>query len=134
MKLMAKVPMKLVAVMLFSVAGCSASSTVSIQVGTFPTFMAVNQTTNRIYVSNQASNNISVIDGSSNSVIATTPVGTSPRVVDVNSVTNTVYVANYIDKTVSVIDGNTNAVTAVITGLSAPYQAAEKLLLIHSQL
>ncbi|MCJ7992690.1 hypothetical protein MUB15_31740 [Priestia sp. OVS21] len=39
---------------------------------------------NRIYVANSSSNNVSVIDGNTNSVIATVPVGTNPRGVGVN--------------------------------------------------
>jgi len=75
-------------------ASAFAGSTVTITVGTVPKFVAVNQTTNRIYVSNLISNNVSVIDGTTNTVNATVPVGNSPEVLDVNSVTNMVYVAN----------------------------------------
>jgi YVTN family beta-propeller protein len=99
-------------------------STISIQVGTVPKFVAVNQNTNRIYVSNLNSNNVSVIDGATNQVVATVPVGNSPEVVDVNSATNMVYVANIGDNTVSVIDGNTNKLSATITGLFGPFGVA----------
>ena len=40
--------------------------------------MAVNPTTNRIYVANYDSNNVSVIDGASNTVVATVAVGSQP--------------------------------------------------------
>jgi YVTN family beta-propeller protein len=39
---------------------------------------------NRIYVSNQSDNNVSVIDGVTNTVIATVPVGSLPTGVGVN--------------------------------------------------
>ena len=41
--------------------------------------MAVNPGTNRIYVTNGGGNNISVIDGASNTVVATVAVGSQPR-------------------------------------------------------
>ena len=56
--------------------------------------MAVNPNTNRIYVANHDSNNVSVIDGASNTVVATVAVGTGPYGVAVNPNTNRIYVAN----------------------------------------
>ena len=43
--------------------------------GSEPEGVAVNPTTNRIYVANYDSNNVSVIDGASNTVVATVAVG-----------------------------------------------------------
>jgi YVTN family beta-propeller protein len=102
-----------------ALAACSAaytfaSSAVTIPVGTVPKFVAVNQDTNFIYVSNLNSNNVSVIDGATNSVVATVPVGTAPEVLDVNTTTDMVYVANLESNNVSVIDGSSNAVVATI--------------------
>jgi YVTN family beta-propeller protein len=70
----------------------------TIQVGTVPGYLAVNATTNRIYVSNLNSNNVSVIDGSTNTVITTVVVGNSPSGIAVNPTTNLVYVVNLIRK------------------------------------
>ena len=56
--------------------------------------MAVNPTTNRIYVANETSNNVSVIDGATNTVVATVTVGVAPSGVAVNPTTNRIYVAN----------------------------------------
>ncbi|HEX3822581.1 MAG TPA: hypothetical protein VHW45_19775 [Candidatus Sulfotelmatobacter sp.] len=104
-----------------SLAGASFSlSTTSIPVGTVPGRIAVNQTTNRIYVTNLNSNNVSVIDGESDTVIATVPVGMSPSDVGINSVTNLVYVASSLANSVSVIDGTSNTVVATIPGLKDP--------------
>src|SRR6266487_3921378 len=124
MKPTVKLLITLVAMTMWSVAGFSASSTISIQVGTFPTVVAVNQTTNQIYVSNQANNSVSVIDGNTTLVVATVPVGTWPQVVEVNSMTNMVYVANLLSNNVTVIDGKTNSIAATIAGLSAPFGIA----------
>lgn len=93
----------------------------SIPVGNLPTSVAVNQTTNTIYVSNLTSDTVSVIDGVSDTVVATVSVGSLPEVIDVNPITNMVYVANFLGNSLSVIDGGSNSVVATITGLSAPF-------------
>jgi len=114
----------LLAILLCLGALAFAGSVITIPVGTVPKFVAVNQTTNVIYASNLNSNNVSVIDGATNSVVATVPVGTAPAGLDVNSTTNVVYVVNSEGNSVSVIDGSTNIVTATITGMSNPYSLA----------
>lgn len=86
--------------------------------------VAVNSTTHRVYVANSADNTVTVIDGTSNTVVATLPVGTTPSGIAVDATTNKIYVANAnpnstTDRTVSVIDGATNAVSTV-TLVSAP--------------
>ena len=55
--------------------------------------MAVNPVTNKIYVANQSSDNVTVIDGATNAT-TTVPPGRSPCAVAVNPVTNKIYVAN----------------------------------------
>ena len=77
--------------------------------------MAVNPVTNKIYVANYSSNNITVIDGATN---ATTTVssGNGPVAVAVNPVTNKIYVANYCSDNVTVIDGATNTTATVSAG------------------
>ncbi|MGH9494132.1 MAG: hypothetical protein ACRD3B_03975 [Candidatus Sulfotelmatobacter sp.] len=95
-------------------------STTTIPVGTVPGRIAVNQSTNRIYVANLNSNNVSVIDGESNTVIATVSVGNGPSDIGINTITDMVYVANSGANTVSVIDGTSSAVVATIPGLKDP--------------
>jgi len=58
----------------------------TIPVGSVPIGVAVNATSNKIYVANSGSNNVSVIDGASNSVVATVtdPNAVSPVTVAVN--------------------------------------------------
>jgi YVTN family beta-propeller protein len=70
--------------------------------------VAVNPSTNRIYVTNgdYDNNNVSVIDGASNEVIVTVPVGHSPWGVAVNPNTKRIYVADSGDNSVSVVDGS----------------------------
>src|SRR5439155_1062236 len=83
----------------------------TVPVGAFPKAVAVNATTNRLYVANYADSTVSVIDGSTNTVLGSPiPVGSAPGAIAVNATTNRLYVANSADSTVSVIDGSTNTV------------------------
>ncbi len=64
--------------------------------------------TNRLYVTNFNSNNVSVIDTTTNTAVATVAVGSGP--IEVNPATNRLYVTNFNSNNVSVIDGSTNTV------------------------
>ena len=75
----------------------------TVTVGTNPYGVGVNPSTNTIYVANEGSNTVSVIDGSTNAVTATVTVGTNPYDVGVNPSTNTIYVANEGSASVSVL-------------------------------
>jgi YVTN family beta-propeller protein len=73
----------------------------------------MNPATNKIYVANSSSDNVTVIDGATNSTITVT-AGNRPAAVAVNSVTNKIYVANrgqFLKGGVTVIDGATNSAT-----------------------
>ncbi len=67
---------------------------------------------------------MSVIDTSSNTVVATVPVGSDPYGVAVNPLGTPVYVSNYGSNTVSVIDTSSNTVVATIGVGSQPYGVA----------
>ena len=69
---------------------------------------------NQIYVTHPNNGTVSVIDGSSNAVIATIGVGDFPSSVAVNPVTNRIYVTHPNKGAVSVIDGLTNALITAI--------------------
>jgi YVTN family beta-propeller protein len=82
--------------------------------------VAVNPVTNKVYVANVGSNNVTVIDGAANTT-TTVAAGTSPRAVAVNPVTNKVYVANYISSNVTAISeqqATANGLMTAITPLS----------------
>ena len=84
-----------------------------------PIEVAVNPVTNKIYVANNSSNNVTVIDGATNAT-TTVAAGETPWAVAVNPVTNKIYVANYLgSNNVTVIDGATNATTTVAAGGSS---------------
>ena len=75
----------------------------------------MNPNTNQIYVANQGSANVTVIDGATNNT-TTVATGSSPHAVAVNPNTNQIYVANLGSNTVTVIDGTTNNTTTVAAG------------------
>ena len=98
------------------------SAGATIPAGTDPYAVAVNPVTNKVYVANYGSANVTVIDGSDNST-ATIPAGTNPYDVAVNPVTNKIYVANRGSNNVTVIDGTDNSTATVAAGTS-PYAVA----------
>ncbi|WP_052721621.1 YVTN family beta-propeller repeat protein [Methanosarcina siciliae] len=69
----------------------------------------------RIYVANRHSNDISVIDTTTNTVVTNVGVGTEPYGIAVSSLGTKLYVTNQGSGNVSVIDTATNKVTANIT-------------------
>src|SRR5438105_1903115 len=89
--------------------------TATVGAGTQPQSVAVNPVTNKIYVANYTSNNVTVIDGVTNST-TTVSAGAQPYSVAVNPVTNRIYVANESSNNVTVIDGATNSTTTLGTG------------------
>src|SRR5215471_17971442 len=55
--------------------------------------VAVNPVTNKIYVANRNTANVTVIDGATNNT-TTVAAGTTPVAIAVNPITNKIYVAN----------------------------------------
>ena len=90
----------------------------TVAVGTDPRSIAVNPVTNKIYVANVGSDNVTVIDGTNNTPTNIT-VGGAPRAIAVNPATNRIYVANNAsgDNTVTVINGIDNSTTPVAVGM-----------------
>src|ERR1043166_1374824 len=86
----------------------------AIDVGSYPVGIRMNPITNKIYVANQYSNTISVIDGSNDQVISTIKVESFPYDLDVNPFNNRIYVSDFGDNIVVVIDGSTNKVIGSI--------------------
>jgi YVTN family beta-propeller protein len=91
--------------------------TATVAAGSVPNWMAVNPVTNKIYVANQNSNDVTIIDGANNTSLSV-PAGTTPVSVAVNPLTNKVYVANEGVSpnagSVTIIDGATATVTGTI--------------------
>ncbi len=76
--------------------------------------------TNKIYVANSGSNDVTIIDGLSNET-STISVGTEPRAIAINTASNKIYVCNWKSNNVTSIDGKTNATTTITTGLHPEY-------------
>jgi YVTN family beta-propeller protein len=104
----------------------------NLTVGNAPSFLTVNPIINRLYVTNQESNTVSVIDYfiSDGGIFENTTmaedirVGRYPTSISLNPVTNKLFVTNYDSDTVSVIDGSTNIVVDEIKVGSHPYSVA----------
>jgi len=88
-----------------------------------PLGLAVNPSTDMLYAASFFAKSVSVINGSTNAIVADVPVNSStdfPGGVAVNPNTNTVYVTNRDSDTVSVIDGATNSLVNDVTVGSFP--------------
>ena len=102
-------------VLLFAAMPVAAQTvTATVPAGTNPFAVAVNPVTNKTYIANRFSANVTVIDGATNTT-ATVPTGITPNAVAVNPVTNKIYVATF-SSTVTVIDGADNSTTTVVAG------------------
>src|SRR5918993_958479 len=77
-------------------------------VGSYPVGIGINSVTNKLYVANQFSNTITVLDGNTNNIESTIQVDNFPYDLEVNPYNNRIYVTNRGSNTVSVIDGSTN--------------------------
>lgn len=88
--------------------------------GIDPVAIAINFATNRLYVANEFSNNVSVIDNSSNKVVAVIDVGFTPADIKINPATNLIYVSNSGSNDVSLIDGETGQVVDTIAVGNTP--------------
>jgi YVTN family beta-propeller protein len=89
----------------------------SIPVGS-PSAVAVNATTNRIYVTNADSNTLTVIDGATDTVSRVIDVGSDPVSVAVDSATGEIYVACYATDNIVAIDLANQAMNAISLGFS----------------
>lgn len=82
----------------------------TIPVGNNPSFTSYNTISNTIYVTNNGSNNVSVINSITNTVINTISVGNNPQGISYNSINNKMYVANVNSNDIYVIDCNSNTI------------------------
>ena len=83
-----------------------------IKVNSYPIGVAVNPSTNKIYVTNEYSNTVSIIDVNTDKVDGTINVGSFPYGIGFNPLNNRIYISNRGNGTVpgivSIIDGSTN--------------------------
>src|SRR5204863_10171805 len=97
-------------VLLFALGTKAQTVTTNVAVGGSPVGVAVNPSTNKIYVADYESNDVTVIDGATNTTTSVA-AGTNPYAVAVNPATNKIYVANKDNSNVTVIDGASRAIT-----------------------
>ncbi len=83
-----------------------------------PRALAINQNTNTIYVANKGSNDVSVIDGNTDTITATIGTDSYPSAVDVNPDTNKIYVNEKMS--VKAIDGSDNQVISTLPTGNSP--------------
>ena len=76
----------------------------NIPAGNSPVGIDINEKRNLVYVTNYASNSLSLINGTNGTVIKTIQTGQFPVGVKINPLSNKVYVSNIGSNTVSVIN------------------------------
>ena len=89
--------------------------TAAIQVGSDPFGVAIDNSTDTVFVTNTGSDNVSVLSASTERPLASVPVGSSPYGVAYDWRTDEVYVANAGSDNVSVISASTYRVVASIS-------------------
>lgn len=93
--------------------------------GRTPMGMAYSPGSDRIYVNGFSSNTVDVIDGATNTVVATLPVGVNPAMgIAVNTVSGKVYVANRGSGSVTVIQDAPAGPTVTPTSAASPTATA----------
>jgi YVTN family beta-propeller protein len=91
-----------------------------IGVDTYPVGISVNPSTKKIYVANEFSNTVSVVDIPTLKVEKSISVENFPYALDSNVLNNRVYVTNRGSNSVSVIDGSTNSILYNISVEKSP--------------
>lgn len=86
----------------------------------WPHDLVYNPQDNKVYCANYGTDNITIVDGATNGIIATVAAGAHPNALCYNSVNDRIYCANSGATTVSVIDGASNAVIATTTVGNTP--------------
>jgi uncharacterized protein len=86
----------------------------NIEIGQQPMAIAVNESTNKVYIVNHNSSSVTVIGGKTRAVSSTVKTGSGPEAIAVNPRTNRIYVANSGNSTITVIDGATDTVAATV--------------------
>ena len=89
-----------------------------VAVGTDPFDVAVDNTTDEVFVTNTGSDNVSVISGATDLPIGSVGVGSQPTGIAYDSATNYVYVANQGSNTVTVFSAST---LQVLTNISVGF-------------
>jgi YVTN family beta-propeller protein len=87
----------------------------TIDLPNFPHGIALNPDTNRLYVTQLATDTVEVIDTTTNTVVKTITVGAEPEFIGLDTIRDRAYVTNREAGTVSVIDMSNDTVVGTIT-------------------
>ena len=88
-----------------------------------PTDLAIDPNTDRLYISNYVSGNVTAVDIKTNEIITSYVAGDSPSEIAINPIKNLIYVANPESDTISIIDGSVNKVVVGVTFKVNPSEA-----------
>lgn len=94
----------------------------TINVGSYPSALAYDSSNGNVYVVNTASNDVSVINATTNTVLTNISVGYHPSAVAFDSLNGNIYVTNFGN--VSVINGTTNALLTTVAVAVGSYPFA----------
>jgi YVTN family beta-propeller protein len=108
--------------------GDAAAQTVGVRipVGTNPSAIAVNPVTNKIYVTNESDDTVSIINANTNGV-ATVNVGDRPLWVAINAETNRIYASNLTSANTSIINGANDTIELTTTSGGGGWTAINPL-------
>ena len=94
----------------------------SLSSGSFPTWLALDNTNNHVFVANAGSDSVSIIDQNTLTIQDTITVGDNPRSLAVDTLGEFLYVSNNGTNDISVININDGAVVTTIETISNPEQ------------
>jgi YVTN family beta-propeller protein len=103
-----------------------------------PRGVAVNPTTDRIYVTDTGADRLVVTDGTSNEVLVSLPVGTYPDAIAVDPGANRIYVANAGDGSLWILDGANHELISSVKVAEGPLlgmavnQEAGRVYIVHA--
>jgi YVTN family beta-propeller protein len=92
--------------------------------GEIPCAITVDYSSGKVFVANYGSNSVTVIDGTTDSVVATVSVGPNPQAIAVDSSNHKVYVASTREGAITVLDGTSNSVLGTVKTGKAPFAIA----------
>ena len=99
---------------LFVVDGASLNVVDNVGVGSLPWGVAVNEATNKVYVANWGTGDVTVLDAGTRAILKDVPVGHSPTFVEIHEETNRIYVVRYGSNSLVVIDGATDTIESTV--------------------
>ena len=111
---------RLACLALLAAALATNAAALQLAAGNSPSAIAIDASLDRVYVANEFSNDVTVIDGATQATHAV-PVGPRPQHIAVNPATHRVYVSNGGDSSQSIIEPASLAVKRLATGGNGPF-------------